>query len=723
MGEDWTSENLQKPRVRAALRFFCAQCSTLRAEQDAHCAECGHPRPDVGWTALEQAFDPFLGRILQDRYLIDKIEGRGASSTVYRAKSLSVPKRFAIKMVRLAQADRAATEQARARLEREVRAVGMLRSPHIVRVYELLEIDAQRAAVVMEHIDGQTVEQRVRQRGPLALDTACRLLLQVANGLCEAHQNGMVHRDIKPANLMLEQLPDGSDFAYLLDFGVVRLQAETGLTQGFLGTPLYTSPEQASAELIDPARASGRGVRAEPVDARSDIYSLGATFYFMLTGHAPFEHTDNLKILRAHLQQPAPTLAEGAPGRAFPASIEALVASMLAKSREARPANIFRVIDALQALQAERVAPSGSLMEATSELDSHTQPFDDAPFDDSQIDEVLAEHAPPEKTSFKTRSRGSGERFDSVTMLGDSSSSGAQPRSLLPQDRPRRQTEPPGGLQRPQTNPRGVASTTLQRVEQRTANGQFFARSIRASGVATAGHIGFVDSHNEVWTLRGSELQARCTPTQRVCALSTSERDVFVGLKDASIHRVLARSRQLEQLLPPQRPAAASIDALSTTPAGHLLVAGTAQGTLFIGRRTFDAPHATFAWETRHTPAPICALALSPDGDLFAAASADHRVRVAAPDKPDAALALFDSGARVVDMAFSTCGDLLAVLLESSDPLSARVQVFQVLGARKISEFSVSAPLPRNLFFSAHHMLHGVCAAHGRVGSWNLMST
>jgi|GEM_PF-1254975 len=720
MGEDWKAVNLQKQRERAALRFFCAQCSTLRAEEDAHCAECGHARPDAGWTAIEQAFDPFLGRILQDRYLIDKIEGHGASSTVYRAKSLSVPKRFAIKMVRLAHADRAAAEQARARLEREVRAVGMLRSPHIVRVYEMLEIDSQRAAVVMEHIDGQTVEERVQQRGPLALDAACRLLLQVANGLCEAHQNGMVHRDIKPANLMLEQLPDGSDFAYLLDFGVVHLQAESGLTQGFLGTPLFTSPEQAGAEIIDPARAQGSKV--EPIDARSDIYSLGATFYFMLTGHAPFEHADNLQLLQAHLQKPAPTLAERAPGREFPASIEALLASMLAKSREARPANIFRVIDALQAYQAERLAPSSSsLMEATSELEPHTLPIEDDAFDGTQLDEILARHAPPERTSFKTHIPR--ERYDSVTMLEDSSSSGSQPRSLLPEDRPRRQTEPPGGLQRPQTNPRGVASTTLERVEQRTVNGHSFARNIRTSGVASPGHIGFVDSHNEVWTLREGDLRARCTPIQRVCSLSTSERDVFVGLKDASVHRVLAHSRDTEQLLPPQSVAGASIDALSTTPAGHLLLAGSAAGTLFIGRRTSATPAAAFAWETLHTAHSISALALSPDGDLFAAASGDHRVRLGAPKKPGVVLALFDTGAHVVDMAFSTCGDLLALLLESPDQLSARVQVYQVLGARKISEFSVSAPLPRNLFFSAHHMLHGVCAAHGRVGSWNLMST
>src|SRR5690606_2572620 len=106
-----------------------------------------------------------------------------------------------------------------------------------------------------------------------------------------------------------------------------------------------------------------------------------------------------------------------------------------------------------------------------------------------------------------------------------------------------------------------------------------------------------------------------------------------------------------------------------------------------------------------------------------AAASSDHRVRIGAPDEPSVALAHFDVGARIVDMAFSPGGDLLAVLLESSEPSSALVQVFQVLRARKISEFSVSAPLPRNLYFSAHNMLHGVCAAHGRIGTWNLMST
>ncbi|TDP62680.1 serine/threonine protein kinase [Bradymonas sediminis] len=707
MATNWQSENLAEQKNRAELRFFCRACSTLCAEEDARCGDCRQARPAAGWTPLEQAFDPFLGRVLQERYLIDKIEGRGAASTVYRARSLSVPKRFAIKMVRLAYSDPAKALEARTRLEREVRAVGMLRSPHIVRVYEMLEVDPQWIAVVMEHIDGQTVEARIKERGPMELAEACRLLLQVANGLCEAHQNGMVHRDIKPANLMLERLPDGSDFTYLLDFGVVRLRGETGMTQGFLGTPLFASPEQAREEIIDPTRSLLCDEPEEGIDARSDIYSLGATFYYMLTGRAPFAHADTVRLLQAHLQTPAPTLAQGCPGRSFPAAVEKLVASMLAKSREDRPANIFRVIDALQALEAERHSPaSGSNL-----LDPITQAFESA-------EENTAQTEIHDKRSFK---RASSRPFhDSGNMLGLSSASQAHPHSIIPNERSRHQTKP-GGEQRPQTNPRTPLSTTLERLEQRTVNGQQFARNIRTSGVGSAGHIGFADSHNEVWTLSQTQLTPRCTPASRVCALTTSDRDVFVGLMNGSVHRVLPNSRDLEQLLPtPDDAAGGPIDALSSTPSGHLLLAATADGALFIGERT--TPDG-YAWSSHRATQPIDALAVSPQGSLFAAASPDHRVRIAAPTSPRTVLTQFHTGAGVVDMAFSTGGDLLAVLLESADQLTARVQVFQVLHARKISEFTLNAPLPRNLYFSAHDMLHGVCAAYGRVGSWNLMST
>lgn len=712
------ADKLQAQKEGVSARFFCATCSALRADNDAQCADCGHNRPDKGWSELEQAFDPFLGRILQDRYLIDKIEGRGASSTVYRARSLNIPKRFAVKMVRLAYSERAMAEQARSRLEREVRAVGMLRSPHIVRVYEMIEVDSNWVAVVMEHIDGQTVEERVEQHGPIELDEVCRLLLQVANGLCEAHQNGMVHRDIKPANLMLEKLPDGSDFAYLLDFGVVRLQDESGMTQGFLGTPLFTSPEQAGAEIRPPTRAhSGTEAPSEPepteettVDARTDIYSLGATFYFMLTGHAPFESSDTVEVLRSHLQRRAPTLSQRCPERDFPAGIENLIAAMLAKSPDERPANVFRVIDAIQEYSEGHFAPPGGLLSSSPQLEPNTDPIELTTAVRSPTNNPPSSNPPARK------------RYDSAHMLSEPPTSKSDAHSFLSNDRPRIQTEP-GGTQRPQTNPRGLASSTLERLEQRTQNGQRFARNIRASGVASPGFVGFVDSHNEVWTLRDTELTPHCTPTGRVCSLTTSKDSVFVGLKDASVHRVRPDSRELDQLLPTQRIAAsASVDALCTTPGGDLLLAGTSGSVLFIGRRTHDAASAGFAWQTLHASHPIAALAITRRGDVFAAASSDHCVRIATPNEPDAALTHFATDAPIVDMAFSTDGDLLAVLLQGTPEMGARVQVYQVLCSRKISEFSVSAPLPRNLYFSAHNMLHGVCAAHGRIGSWNLMA-
>ncbi|MFW6053993.1 MAG: serine/threonine-protein kinase, partial [Persicimonas sp.] len=347
MSTRWSDKKRRTRSLTELPKHFCGSCTALRAEDDPVCLDCGRERPgEDGWTPTEHAYDPFLGRVLNERYLIDKIEGRGSSSTIYRADSLKVPKRFAVKMVKLRHTDiggrhqhgednpqDGVIDQIRTRLEREVRAVGMLRNPHIVRVYELLELDQNWIALIMDHIDGYTLEQVVEQEGALPADRACGLVRQVANGLCEAHRVGMIHRDIKPANIMVELLPDGRDFAYLLDFGVVHLEGEAKMTQGFLGTPLYASPEQASATKLD---------------ARSDIYSLGATFFYILTGHAPFDSDRTLEVLKAHVYDTAPRLSDKCPAANYPAALEDLVASMLAKSADDRPDDLFEVIESLQ---------------------------------------------------------------------------------------------------------------------------------------------------------------------------------------------------------------------------------------------------------------------------------------------------------------------------------------------------------------------------------------
>lgn len=701
---------------------YCANCTALRQVEDATCEDCGGARPAGGWPALAAALDPFLGRVLMERYLLDKVEGRGASSTVYRARSLVVPKRFAIKLVKLGFSDPMMAEHARQRLEREVRAVGMLRSPHIVRIYDMMEVGQGWVALVMDHIVGQTLDARIRQRGPMSTGQACRLLRQIANGLVEAHQNGMVHRDIKPQNIMLERLPDGSDFAYLLDFGVVRLKDESAMTQGFVGTPLFASPEQAVAEMGVGASGLAASYKGVEVDLRSDIYSLGATFFYMLTGRAPFEHALSVDVLRAHLQEEAPRLSEVASVQDFPADIEALVARMLAKMPADRPPNLFRVIDALQARESGQfpVLSASSAAEPSEPL---------LPGGSGE-----AERAP------HTDRRA---RHDSATLLGpvgpmDGDDARAAETGRL-KDVKRARVDTGANAARPATIPPGTQGVTLERLARRTAHGHAFARSVRISAVSDGRLAVLVDSYNEIWALDAQTLRPICTPpASRVCAVAASGVEVFVGLGDGSIHRVAPQAHRLESLWPmgaakanQKKVTHAAVTALATTSDADLLVAATEERELLVGRAQPGAPGGAFVWSACHTDVRFSALALSKRGDLLAAAE-ECTVRLSASDQPEVTLVELHVGAPVLDMAFSNDGDLLAVLTAKEPsaahagdhfaPDAAQIMVFQPLCERKLFQFQVDAPTPRNIYFSAHNLLHGMCVAHGRVGCWDLMA-
>ena len=186
----------------------------------------------------------------------------------------------------------------------------------------------------MDLIDGDTLEELVVSGEPLGISRACSLLRQTANGLYEAHQAGMIHRDLKPENLMVERLPAGDDFVHILDFGIVRLtdDASVSMTHGFIGTPLYASPEQAMAKDID---------------HRCDIYSLGAILFFMLTGQPPFVSNNVYDVLRMHVRKTPPRLGEVDTSRLFPEELERLVARMLAKDPSQRPDDLSIIIDEL----------------------------------------------------------------------------------------------------------------------------------------------------------------------------------------------------------------------------------------------------------------------------------------------------------------------------------------------------------------------------------------
>jgi serine/threonine-protein kinase len=214
------------------------------------------------------------GEILADKYRAERVLGAGGMGVVVRVRQLESSQVFALKFLRPSVArDPSAT----ARFLREAQAAGRIQNPHVVRISDVGTLASGLPYLVMEYLEGVTLEARLKSGPALEVAMACDFALQVCEGLAAAHATGIIHRDIKPANLTLCPREEQGELLKILDFGVSKIIDESqGLTrtQTALGSPLYMSPEQMRS-----ARAA---------DARADQWSLGAVIYRMLTGKLPF---------------------------------------------------------------------------------------------------------------------------------------------------------------------------------------------------------------------------------------------------------------------------------------------------------------------------------------------------------------------------------------------------------------------------------------------------
>ena len=223
--------------------------------------------------------DPYIGKMLDNRYEILELIGRGGMANVYKAKCHRLDRLVAVKIL---HSDLAQNADFRRRFMDESRAVAQLSHPNIVSVYDVSCSD-DVDYIVMELIDGVTLKQYMERRGQMDWREALHFITQIMRGLSHAHSRGVIHRDIKPQNIMV--LRDGS--VKVADFGIACLanQGQT-LTQEALGSVHYISPEQA---------------RGDRIDARSDIYSAGVVLYEMLTGRLPFEGDSAVSVAIQHL--------------------------------------------------------------------------------------------------------------------------------------------------------------------------------------------------------------------------------------------------------------------------------------------------------------------------------------------------------------------------------------------------------------------------------------
>src|SRR6266700_5099336 len=277
-----------------------------------------------------------LDRALAGRYALERRLGRGGMGVVFLARELSLDRRVAIKLL---LPGKAVDPVARERFLVEARTAAQLSHPNIVPIFAVDE----RTDVVffaMAYVEGQTLGQRVRERGPLRPEEGARLLRDVGWALAHAHERGVVHRDVKPDNILLDA---ATGRALVSDFGIARVGGGSGTTGPWevVGTADYMSPEQAG----------GSGV-----DARSDIYSLGVVGYYALSGQLPFEAPDCYAMLARHITEPAPPLASVAPG--VPRRLAQVIDRCLSKDRDDRPEGTSVLADQLsRALEQRRELP------------------------------------------------------------------------------------------------------------------------------------------------------------------------------------------------------------------------------------------------------------------------------------------------------------------------------------------------------------------------------
>lgn len=257
--------------------------------------------PDADFIAVQTA--------LAGEYSLDCEIGRGGMGIVYLAREARLARQVAIKVLPPALADRA---ELRAAFLREAQTVAGLNHPNIVPVHAAGERGGF-VYIVMAYVDGITLAERVRTRGPLAAGQAARVLREVAWALAYAHSAGIVHRDVTADNILLER---GTDRAIVMDFGIASAMQTAALTDDgrVMGNAHYISPEQAVGE---------------PVDGRSDIYSLGVCGFFALTGRLPFDGPTPEAIVHGHLTRPAPSIASAV--SIVPPRLAAAVEKCLAK--------------------------------------------------------------------------------------------------------------------------------------------------------------------------------------------------------------------------------------------------------------------------------------------------------------------------------------------------------------------------------------------------------
>jgi serine/threonine protein kinase len=310
----WTGPILRAVRV-------CPRCRAIYSSQIVRC-------PNDGERVAQESTYPWVGETI-DRYRFVEAIGEGAMGCVYRATHSVLPREYAIKVI---FKDLASNTTLIERFRREAQAMSAIAHPNIVTVQDFVTTSNGMTFIVMELVQGRTLDIAIGREAPFTPVRAARIARQIAAGLGEAHRMGFVHRDVKPSNIMLAEGGE-QELVKILDFGVVGLGAapvSTRLTAigHIIGTPTYMAPEQVHDPAVGPS---------------ADLYALGVILFEMLAGEPPFSGPGRTEVFVKHISEPPPPLPPSD-------GLELLVAWLLEKHPERRPRGAEDVINAIDRL-------------------------------------------------------------------------------------------------------------------------------------------------------------------------------------------------------------------------------------------------------------------------------------------------------------------------------------------------------------------------------------
>ncbi len=327
----------------------CPQCGEACTGGQQYCAVCGFP---VG-TVAAPSDDRLIGKSLPGGYHILDLISVGGMGRVYRAEQSVLGRTVAVKVI---HPHLLWDENSAARFLTEARAASKLNHPNSIAVFDFGRTEDGQPYQVMEFLRGRDLARVAYEDGPLPFTRIVDVLRQVLAALSEAHELGIVHRDLKPENIMLEPLRRGGDFVKVLDFGLAKVKADAAIpsvtSPGIVcGTPDYMSPEQ------------GRG---DPIDGRSDLYSVGVILYQLLTGRLPFEAESPTAVVMMHLTLQVPDPRQVAGHRGIPGPLVEVVMRALAKEADRRYQDAIEFSEALQQALSTVLSAPATLRPAAS---------------------------------------------------------------------------------------------------------------------------------------------------------------------------------------------------------------------------------------------------------------------------------------------------------------------------------------------------------------------